>query len=43
MLTKGPGTYELGTTKSRIKWSFRQRVANNDPMISGTERNPGPG
>ena len=39
----GPGTYDLGSTKSRIKWSFRSRVLNNDPMHSGTEKNPGAG
>lgn len=43
-MTPGPGKYDLGHTKSNVKYTFRQRVSANDPFNSGTvSKNPGPG
>ncbi|KRX09777.1 hypothetical protein PPERSA_02649 [Pseudocohnilembus persalinus] len=40
----GPGQYPIGDTKSKIKFSFRNRVKAGDPFNVGTvSKNPGPG
>lgn len=30
------GAYKLGNTLSNVKWSFRQRTKNEDPLIKAT-------